>query len=105
MPRTSVVLPDPRSPESVTIMPPRSPGARAPPARSVDSASGRYRCIASIIVASFIVEVCCVAMAVTSSTRQVDLAALARDIGGWGNELGFSEIGIADTGLAADEAR
>jgi len=44
-------------------------------------------------------------MAVTSSTRQVDLAALARDIRGWGNELGFSEIGIADTGLAADEAR
>src|SRR5436853_2230595 len=44
-------------------------------------------------------------MAVTSSTQQVDLAALARDIRGWGNELGFSEIGIADTGLAADEAR
>src|SRR6266540_3132449 len=44
-------------------------------------------------------------MAATSSTRQVDLAALARDIRGWGIELGFAEIGIADTGLAAEEAR
>ena len=44
-------------------------------------------------------------MAATSSPRQVDLAALARDIGGWGIELGFAEVGIADTGLAAEEAR
>jgi len=44
-------------------------------------------------------------MAATSFLRQVDLAALARDIRGWGIELGFAEIGIADTGLAAEEAR
>jgi hypothetical protein len=44
-------------------------------------------------------------MAATSFPRQVDLAALARDIRGWGIELGFAEIGIADTGLAAEEAR
>src|SRR6266581_1423704 len=44
-------------------------------------------------------------MAATSSSRQVDLAALARDIRGWGIELGFAEIGIADTGLAAEETR
>src|SRR5438105_5326589 len=44
-------------------------------------------------------------MAPTSPPRQVDLAALARDIRGWGIELGFAEIGIADTALAAEEAR
>src|SRR6266404_6523568 len=106
MPRTSVVLPDPSSPESVTIMPPRSPGARAAPARRVDAASGRWRCNASIIVASIIEEVCsAVAMVAPSSPRQVDLAALARDIRGWGIELGFAEVGIADTGLAAEQGR
>ena len=35
----------------------------------------------------------------------LDLAALARDIREWGIELGFAEVGIADTGLAAEEAR
>ncbi len=44
-------------------------------------------------------------MVAPSSPRQVDLAALARDIRGWGIELGFAEVGIADTGLAAEEAR
>jgi epoxyqueuosine reductase len=34
-----------------------------------------------------------------------DWAALARDIRRWGRELGFDEIGIADTALDADEAR
>src|SRR5437016_6268143 len=34
-----------------------------------------------------------------------DLPRLARDIRQWGRDLGFSEIGIADTELAADEAR
>jgi len=44
-------------------------------------------------------------MSATTVPRQVDLAALARDIRGWGIELGFAEIGIADTALAAEEAR
>jgi epoxyqueuosine reductase len=35
----------------------------------------------------------------------VDLDALARAIPHWGTELGFAEIGITDTGLAAEEAR
>src|SRR6476619_4149452 len=34
-----------------------------------------------------------------------DLDALALDIRTWGRELGFAEIGIADTELSADEAR
>src|SRR6266567_9239383 len=34
-----------------------------------------------------------------------DLARLVQDIRQWGRDLGFSEIGIADTELAADEAR
>src|SRR5258706_11399718 len=34
-----------------------------------------------------------------------DLARLTRDIRAWAHELGFAEIGIADTGLAAEEAR
>ena len=34
-----------------------------------------------------------------------DLAALALDIRAWGRELGFADIGIADTELAEDEAR
>jgi epoxyqueuosine reductase len=36
---------------------------------------------------------------------RLDLAALARDIRDWGIGLGFAEVGIADTGLAAEEAR
>ena len=44
-------------------------------------------------------------MSATPVPRQVDLAALARDIRGWGIELGFAEIGIADTALAAEEVR
>src|SRR5258706_1788102 len=34
-----------------------------------------------------------------------DLARLTRDIRAWAHELGFAEIGVADTGLAADETR
>jgi epoxyqueuosine reductase len=34
-----------------------------------------------------------------------DWPALARDIDRWGRELGFAQIGIADTSLEADEAR
>lgn len=34
-----------------------------------------------------------------------DWSALATDIDRWGRELGFQEIGIADTELASDEAR
>ncbi|HTS22601.1 MAG TPA: tRNA epoxyqueuosine(34) reductase QueG [Casimicrobiaceae bacterium] len=35
----------------------------------------------------------------------IDPVALARDVRAWGRELGFSKIGIADTELAAEEAR
>jgi epoxyqueuosine reductase len=34
----------------------------------------------------------------------LDFSALARDIRAWGLELGFGEIGIADTGLETEEA-
>ncbi|MDE2004004.1 MAG: tRNA epoxyqueuosine(34) reductase QueG [Betaproteobacteria bacterium] len=34
-----------------------------------------------------------------------DWTALAQRIAGWGRELGFESIGIADTGLAAEEAK
>jgi epoxyqueuosine reductase len=39
----------------------------------------------------------------TSASR--DWAALAADLQQWGHELGFQEIGIADTELASEEAR
>jgi epoxyqueuosine reductase len=39
------------------------------------------------------------------ATNHVDLERLAQDIGAWGRELGFAEIGISDTELSADEAR
>jgi epoxyqueuosine reductase len=45
------------------------------------------------------------AMPAAPSPHGPDLARLARDIRAWGRELGFAEIGIADTGLAAEEAR
>lgn len=35
----------------------------------------------------------------------IDLAALARTIKRWGNELGFQQVGIADTDLGRDETR
>jgi epoxyqueuosine reductase len=35
----------------------------------------------------------------------LDFSQLARDIVNWGQELGFAELGIADTELSADEAR
>jgi epoxyqueuosine reductase len=37
--------------------------------------------------------------------RQTDFAALVDDIRGWGRELGFQQLGITGTDLAADEAR
>jgi len=37
--------------------------------------------------------------------HQPDLARLARNIRAWGQELGFSEIGIADTELVSEEIR
>ncbi len=40
-----------------------------------------------------------------TETRPIDYAALAREIKSWGHELGFQQIGIADTGLAEAEAR
>jgi epoxyqueuosine reductase len=36
---------------------------------------------------------------------RIDLDRLARDIRSWGRALGFGEVGISDTDLAADEAR
>jgi epoxyqueuosine reductase len=41
----------------------------------------------------------------TTTNPARDWAALARSIRDWGREAGFDEIGIADTDLAADEAR
>lgn len=41
----------------------------------------------------------------TLSSQPIDLAQLAADIERWGRALGFAEIGITDTGLAAEEAR
>ena len=41
----------------------------------------------------------------SSSSCGPDLQQVARDIGKWGRELGFSAIGIADTELHAEEAR
>jgi epoxyqueuosine reductase len=38
-------------------------------------------------------------------SSQIDLAQLAAEIERWGLALGFAEIGITDTGLAAEEAR
>ena len=44
-------------------------------------------------------------MAITSpGVAAPDFSALARDIRNWGLELGFGEIGIADTELGAEEA-
>jgi len=40
-----------------------------------------------------------------TETRQIDYAALTREIKSWGRELGFQQVGIADTGLAEHEAR
>jgi epoxyqueuosine reductase len=38
-----------------------------------------------------------------TETREIDYAALARDITSWGRELGFQQLGIADTDLAQHE--
>src|ERR1700704_3521736 len=40
-----------------------------------------------------------------TSDSALDFSQLARDIVIWGRELGFAELGIADTELSADEAR
>jgi epoxyqueuosine reductase len=49
--------------------------------------------------------VSCVAVSPSTALHPRDLARLARDIRVWGSELGFSQIGIADTELASEEAR
>ncbi len=41
----------------------------------------------------------------TAPNSDPDFAALSADIGTWGRELGFAEIGIADTELSVEEAR
>src|SRR5450631_2767701 len=43
-------------------------------------------------------------MPLPASNTQRNLAELAADIRRWGRELGFSELGIADTDLRAEEA-
>jgi len=45
------------------------------------------------------------AVAATAPCDDRDWASLASNVQRWGRELGFDEIGIADTALAADEAR
>src|SRR6266702_5063167 len=44
-------------------------------------------------------------MSIAASSLAPDLAQLSRDLRAWARELGFAEIGIADTGLAAEETR
>ncbi len=41
----------------------------------------------------------------TAARRDVDLATLSHDIKRWGQELGFQQVGIADTDLGDAEAR
>jgi epoxyqueuosine reductase len=45
------------------------------------------------------------ATATPPARAESDWSALAADIARWGRELGFAEIGIADTDLGSDEAR
>jgi epoxyqueuosine reductase len=45
------------------------------------------------------------AMSPEAAPSPADLARLARDLRVWARALGFAEIGIADTGLVAEEAR
>lgn len=44
-------------------------------------------------------------MAETPFSQPLDLVELAAEIVRWGRALGFAEVGITDTGLAAEEAR
>jgi epoxyqueuosine reductase len=44
-------------------------------------------------------------LSAATSDLALDFSQLARDIVTWGQELGFAELGIADTELSADEAR
>jgi epoxyqueuosine reductase len=44
-------------------------------------------------------------LSAATSDPALDFSQLARDIVTWGQELGFAELGIADTELSADEAR
>src|SRR6266568_490787 len=108
MPRTSVVLPLPSSPESVNTIPPQRPRARRAPASSVAVGSGRYSARSSIIgiVMTHGTTTPPRATSVRSShLSDSDLQQLARNIEAWGRELGFSALGIADIELQAEEAR
>ena len=113
MPRTSVVFPAPSSPESVTIMPPVSAGASAAPERIVASASGKYlRDMGIIVMVGWrsrkngepLAKVWTHLGDYIVRRGRARFHALARDIRTWGRELGFGEIGIADTELATEEA-
>src|SRR5947207_1863086 len=105
--RTSVVFPAPRSPESVTIIPPLSADASASPACavSVSSASAKR---ASTSRAEPSRRVTLSLMPITPHAQadaERDWGALARDIAAWGRDLGFQAIGIAGVDLAAEEMR
>src|SRR5207253_6623295 len=80
-PRTSVVLPVPRSPDRCNTRPGAMPAASALPTRTVASASGNLR------------------------STVMDYAALATRVRDWGRELGFQAVGIADADLSAAEPR
>src|SRR4051812_33543971 len=80
-PRTSVVLPEPRSPERCSTRPGFTPEASAAPSLAVAPASGNLR------------------------STVMDYAALAERIREWGRELGFEAVGIADADLSAAEPR
>jgi epoxyqueuosine reductase len=46
-----------------------------------------------------------IALVTQGAAESIDLAQLARDIRDWGRELGFAEVGIADTNLSTEESR
>src|SRR5687767_1818333 len=81
-PRASVVFPDPKSPDRYRTRPGAAPGASdAPSARVAASSASSIGC------------------------SVMDYVSLAARIKGWGAELGFQAVGIADADLSAAEPR
>ena len=111
-PRASVVLPAPRSPASVTTMPPRRAPARRAPAASVAAASGssRLRSTSSLghrgtggssrTVAYARTHAAAAATPPPAPTR---LGGARRGHRGAGAGARLREVGIADTDLADEE--
>ena len=118
-PRTSVVLPAPSSPDSVTTIPPRSAGRAARrPLRSRRHREDRGWRSTSVVLRVGRATGCRVRLQVMYAARMTlirlhpqPVAAIATGtrspptFGRWGEALGFQEIGIADTDLDAEEQR